>query len=55
MVSRFFGVIGLVTLGFGILGAVIVNSFSNPIVFIHVVVGLFKPFARTERLKNSFI
>ncbi len=41
MVSKFLGVIGLVALGFGFLGGIIVGSFSNPIVFGHLIIGIF--------------
>jgi ABC-type uncharacterized transport system involved in gliding motility auxiliary subunit len=40
MVSRFLGVVGLVALGFGFLGGILVDSFSNPIVFGHLIIGM---------------
>ena len=41
MVSRFLGIIGVVTLGFGVIGGLLLGTFSNPIIFVHVVVGIF--------------
>ena len=41
MVSRFLGIIGLVTFGFGVLGGIVLGSFGNPIVFVHVCIGIF--------------